>query len=104
MPVAGYLKKWNLPYVQSSWESVVPVRRLPKRPKTEPGLDLGLTSTNVVQAPARNLAPSTANPGPLFEPSGPSGAAPMQDSGEDDPFLNDGDDGVDTSLRLGFEP
>jgi hypothetical protein len=45
---------------------------------TRPGTDHG--STNVVQAPASNLAPSIANPNPLIESSGPSAAAPMQGS------------------------
>ena len=82
LSVTEYLKKWNLPYLQSSWGSVVPSRRLPKLPKlpkiTPAGLDHG--STNVVQAPAPDLASSTVNPDRLFVPSGPSGAAPMRGS------------------------
>jgi hypothetical protein len=45
---------------------------------TPPGTDQG--STNVVQAPASNSAPSIANPDPLLESSSPSAAAPMQGS------------------------
>jgi hypothetical protein len=44
------------------------------------GLERGSTSTNVVQAPALKPASSTANPAPLFEPSVPLGAVPMQGS------------------------
>jgi hypothetical protein len=43
-----------------------------------PGPDHG--SPNVVQSPAPNSASSTANPGPIVEPSSPSSTAPMQGS------------------------
>jgi len=71
-----YFKKWGKPVESSDAHA--------SSSSAPPGPDHG--PTNVVQSPTPNLnpAPSTANPDPLIEPSGPSPAtASLQGSWED---------------------